>query len=173
MTEQIFIISDASKLLEVEPHVLRNWECELKLPIKRNELGHRFYTQKDISTLQMIKKLKEHGFSLKHIKLLLPAIDKLEKLSSKDLCRLREKLCLNFAEPENIKESTKILYTPETTVTSVEKTVSNDKNAKKEELKAMLNDVFREIISENLKQLFMENYNLMKKDLLETIKTKI
>ena len=39
------LISDAAKEVRVESHVLRYWEEELRLPIKRNELGHRYYTQ--------------------------------------------------------------------------------------------------------------------------------
>ena len=40
--EKGYMISDASKMLEVENHVLRYWEEELDLPIPRNELGHRY-----------------------------------------------------------------------------------------------------------------------------------
>ena len=48
------LISDAAKEVRVESHVLRYWEEELHLPIKRNELGHRYYTEEDagIQTLQ-------------------------------------------------------------------------------------------------------------------------
>ena len=36
--EQIrYLISDAAKQVEVESHVLRYWEEELDIPIKRNE----------------------------------------------------------------------------------------------------------------------------------------
>ena len=42
------LISDAAKEVKVESHVLRYWEEELRLPIKRNELGHRYYTQEDV-----------------------------------------------------------------------------------------------------------------------------
>ena len=44
MEEKMFMISDAAKQVEVESHVLRYWEDELELPIKRNKLGHRYYT---------------------------------------------------------------------------------------------------------------------------------
>ena len=37
-----YLISDAAKQVQVETHVLRYWEEELKLPIKRNEQGHRY-----------------------------------------------------------------------------------------------------------------------------------
>ena len=36
-----YLISEAAKKVDVETHVLRYWEEELELPIKRNELWHR------------------------------------------------------------------------------------------------------------------------------------
>ena len=66
--EKIYLISDAAKQVQVESHVLRYWEEELKLPIKRNEMGHRYYTQEDISRFQEIKDLKEQGLQLKAIR---------------------------------------------------------------------------------------------------------
>ena len=43
-----YIISDASKQVDVEAHVLRYWEEELDLEIPRNEMGHRYYTEENI-----------------------------------------------------------------------------------------------------------------------------
>lgn len=67
----IFYISEAAKKVQVESHVLRYWEDELKLPIKRNEMGHRYYTEQDIKQLQHIKLLKEQGLQLKAIRTVL------------------------------------------------------------------------------------------------------
>jgi DNA-binding transcriptional MerR regulator len=74
MMEQdtIYYITEAAKLVCVEPHVLRYWEDELQLPIKRNEMGHRCYTGQDIKQLQEIKALKEQGLQLKAIRTILP-----------------------------------------------------------------------------------------------------
>lgn len=69
--EKIYLISDASRKVEVESHVLRYWEDELKLPVKRNELGHRYYTEEDIMEFREIKKLKEQGLQLKAIRMIL------------------------------------------------------------------------------------------------------
>ncbi len=66
-----YYISEAAKKVQVESHVLRYWEDELQLPIRRNEMGHRYYTQEDIDTLQEIKRLKEEGLQLKAIKTVL------------------------------------------------------------------------------------------------------
>lgn len=67
----IYYISEAAKKVQVESHVLRYWEDELKLPIKRNEMGHRYYTEQDIKQLQHIKLLKEQGLQLKAIRTVL------------------------------------------------------------------------------------------------------
>lgn len=69
--KKTYLISDASRKVEVESHVLRYWEDELKLPVKRNELGHRYYTEEDITEFQEIKKLKEQGLQLKAIRMIL------------------------------------------------------------------------------------------------------
>ena len=55
MEETRYMISDAAKKVEVEAHVLRYWEEELELPIARNEMGHRYYTEENIRIFQSIK----------------------------------------------------------------------------------------------------------------------
>ena len=69
--ETRYLISDAARKVKVESHVLRYWEEELKLPIKRNELGHRYYTEEDIIRFKEVKSLKEQGLQLKAIRLIL------------------------------------------------------------------------------------------------------
>ena len=72
MEETIYSVSQAVKLLETQSHVLRYWEEELLLPIKRNEMGHRYYTRWDIQVFLSIKELKKRGYSLKEIGELTP-----------------------------------------------------------------------------------------------------
>lgn len=71
VVKQEYFISEASKEVHVENHVLRYWEEELGLPIKRNDKGHRYYTKEDIACFQKIKALKEKGLQLKAIKSIL------------------------------------------------------------------------------------------------------
>ena len=66
-----YMISDAANIVGVETHVLRYWEEELDLTIPRNEMGHRYYTRENIEEFQKIKNLKEQGYQLKEIKLIL------------------------------------------------------------------------------------------------------
>ena len=68
---EYLLISDAAREVKVESHVLRYWEEELHLPIKRNELGHRYYTEEDVERFKQIKGLKERGLQLKAIKMIL------------------------------------------------------------------------------------------------------
>ncbi|MDR2888663.1 MAG: helix-turn-helix domain-containing protein [Lachnospiraceae bacterium] len=82
--ETRYLISDAAKKVAVESHVLRYWEEELKLPIKRNELGHRYYTEDDILRFQEVKALKEQGLQLKAIRMILRN-GKLEPFAGKEI----------------------------------------------------------------------------------------
>ena len=84
MSEKRYIISDASKQVEVEAHVLRYWEDELSLEIPRNEMGHRYYTDKNIKLLKNVKYLKEQGFQLKAIKMILPDLRSEERRVGKE-----------------------------------------------------------------------------------------
>lgn len=92
MSEKRFLISYASRKINVEAHVLRYWEEELGLEIERNEMGHRYYKKEDIELLKSVKELKDKGFQLKAIKLLLPEIQKVEELDRDRLLDLRDKL---------------------------------------------------------------------------------
>lgn len=75
MDTKRYMISDAAKMVDVESHVLRYWEEELELPIERNEMGHRCYTEDNIRMFHHIKDLKEQGFQLKAIKALIPEME--------------------------------------------------------------------------------------------------
>ena len=50
MGEVRYMISEASKRVNMETHVLRHWEEELELDIPRNEMGHRYYTEDNMPT---------------------------------------------------------------------------------------------------------------------------
>ncbi len=75
MDAKRYMISDVAKMVDVESHVLRYWEDELELPIMRNEMGHRCYTEDNIQMFHHIKDLKEQGFQLKAIKALLAEME--------------------------------------------------------------------------------------------------
>lgn len=72
MGEVHYMISEASKRVNMEAHVLRHWEEELNLSIGRTEMGHRYYTEEDIRLFRCIKELKEQGIMLKELKEMIP-----------------------------------------------------------------------------------------------------
>lgn len=100
MKEVRYMISDAAKKINVEPHVLRYWEEELEVEIPRNEMGHRYYREEDIRMMQGVKYLKERGFQLKSIKILLPDAERVMQLPHRRLLELRDRLELAMSREE-------------------------------------------------------------------------
>lgn len=71
MDEKEYSVSEAVRLIGVESHVLRYWEEELAVEIKRSSQGHRIYSKENIETFRQVKALKEKGIQLKAIRVLL------------------------------------------------------------------------------------------------------
>lgn len=138
MDEKGYLISDAAKAVQAEPHVLRYWEEELELPIQRTELGHRYYTEEDIQTFQNIKELKERGFQLKAIKVLLPELKKRKGDPSDDLAELEQKIVSQGKEQ------------PETNITLLPLNPDLDKFQQFEEI---MTSLFRQTLKENNEEL--------------------
>ena len=138
MDEKRYLISDAAKAVQAEPHVLRYWEEELELPIQRTELGHRYYTEEDIQTFQNIKELKERGFQLKAIKVLLPELKKRKGDPSDDLVELEQKMVSHGKEQ------------PETNITLRPLNPELDKFQQFEEI---MTSLFRQTLKENNEEL--------------------
>lgn len=151
------LISDAAKRVQVESHVLRYWEEELNLPIKRNELGHRYYTDKDIERFVQIKTMKERGLQLKAIKMILKdgkldvlspgedvemePIELNESLSDagEDANTIHTGLAIDIVRKEELEE---------------EKEETREEKAKR--LQWLLQQLIRETLQENNKELCKE-----------------
>ena len=124
MGEVHYMISEASKRVNVETHVLRYWEEELELPIGRTEMGHRYYTEENIQLFRCIKELKEQGMFLKDLKNMIP-----------DIIRLKEQ---KMAQAKEINE---------VTVSRAE--VVQDQ--KREQVQALLGQAFQNILHKTTK----------------------
>ncbi|MGB8454850.1 MAG: helix-turn-helix domain-containing protein [Anaerocolumna sp.] len=108
MRETRYMISEASKRIEIEQHTLRYWEEELDLHILRNEMGHRYYRDEDIEVLKAVKILKEKGYQLRAIKMLLPEIQKLNNLDKEGVEKMQQewdKKYMDAIAGENSKAS--------------------------------------------------------------------
>lgn len=92
------LISDACKLLNMEAHVLRYWEEELELTITRNDQGYRCYTQKQLLIFQRIKLLRDCGYQLKAIKLIVPRLALLDDDEFYYITKLADEMNLRASE---------------------------------------------------------------------------
>lgn len=150
MVEIRYMISEASKRIDVEAHVLRYWEEELELPIARNEMGHRYYKEADIELLKTVKRLKDQGFQLKAVKMLLPNINKLDSLDDQTMIRLKDELngkvndmCINEKEQIEQEEGTSL-------VTSEQKDeLDEQQNDKMSQFKAIMSHLIISALKEN------------------------
>lgn len=193
--EKKYSISDASRQVEVENHVLRYWEEELGLNIHRNSKGHRFYTDRDIKILRDVKDLKEQGFLLKSIKLIVHDIDNIRKMNPNELYKLREELNQKIQDEEENGKTTEttdnvVVAMNPAAVNSVranktqDVSVSSEEKIKKFEtlLRKMITNVVEEgqkeseeRISENVSTKLMKelNYIMMRKDDTAVKQTKL
>ncbi len=166
----IMLISDAAKAVNVENHVLRYWEEELHLPIKRNELGHRYYTQEDVERFKQIKSMKERGLQLKAIKMILKngKLDVISRAGGDDGQWNEEKMLM---EEEVLREQLAQQDKPEQealdeesrlAIDIVEKhveqrgVVPDNQEDKTRRLQWLLQQLFRETLQENNQQLCRE-----------------
>lgn len=158
--EQTLFISDAAKKVHVEAHVLRYWEEELELPIKRNELGHRYYTEEDVKRFQEIRELKERGLQLKAIRLILKN-GKLDRLADGEntqaekavsAAKTAEKMP---ADAQHGQKTVEVLKAAEKVTGEVEpiKTTSvvgeESGEEKAARLQWLLKQLFKEVLQEN------------------------
>lgn len=133
-----YMISDAANLVNVESHVLRYWEEELNLDIPRNEMGHRYYTEENISEFIKIKEWKEKGYQLKAIRMLVQQ----EKIRTK---RPSE---MGMITTECIQKEEVLPY------------ASSDGNTEKmERFQTIMTDIVRNVLEENNQTLGKEVSN--------------
>ena len=151
MAEIHYLISDASKKVDVEAHVLRYWEEELGLPIKRNELGHRYYTEEDVKVFQEIRALKERGLQLKAIRLILKN-GKLDRLGD-EMKSSGEETQITIEEQEEGK------------LIPVTRSEADTREEKAARLQWLVKQMFREVLQENNEAVFLE----MKESILKEL----
>lgn len=148
--EQTLFISDAAKKVHVEAHVLRYWEEELELPIKRNELGHRYYTEEDVKRFQEIRELKERGLQLKAIRLILKN-GKLDRLSDGENTQA-EKAAKAAEIAEKTSSAAKAVEKVTGEVEPIKTTSVVGEESREEKaarLQWLLKQLFKEVLQEN------------------------
>lgn len=161
MNEKRYMISDASKLVDVESHVLRYWEDELGIEIPRNEMGHRYYTQKHIDLLKNVKELKENGFQLKAIKMLIPEMLEGERLNLEMLVEhstyspiqvendLEMTICQEDDMEKNNRTENTDLKEKENVLTSLNTGMHQESMTKMEQFQAIIGNIVSQALREN------------------------
>lgn len=80
MGDKIYSIKDLSKMTGIKITTIRKYENDFDLVIPRNEMGHRYYTDKEIAVYKQIKKMKDKGASTELIKNILEkSVDVIEQ----------------------------------------------------------------------------------------------
>lgn len=75
MSQRQFRIGDLANELKVKKFVIRFWEQEFQLSTERSDGGHRFYTDADLKTFQLIKSLLYHqGYTIEGARKQLPVL---------------------------------------------------------------------------------------------------
>lgn len=97
--EKRYFITDASKMVDVEAHVLRYWEEELMINIPRNEMGHRYYTDFHVELMKKVKELKAEGLQLKAIRNIIPEIKSFE-----DIAKISDIIKSHMSESANTSQ---------------------------------------------------------------------
>lgn len=77
--DKTYSISDVSNILGVSDALIRKYEKDYDILIPRNELNHRYFTEKEIEVLQQIIRLKEQGLNIHTIKKLLTRSESFEE----------------------------------------------------------------------------------------------
>jgi DNA-binding transcriptional MerR regulator len=150
MREIRYIISEASKRIDVEQHTLRYWEEELNLDIPRNEMGHRYYRDEDIEVLKAVKILKEKGYQLRAIKMLIPEIQKLKHLDQEEIEKKQQewdKKYMDVIADENSQVSISVQgddISDDERDTFIEKSMG-----KMDQFKAIMNRLITEALQDN------------------------
>lgn len=149
MDEIRYMISEASKRIDVEDHVLRYWEEVLELDIPRNEMGQRYYKESDIELLMKVKQLKERGFQLKAVKMLLPNLNNMDSLDTQTVMQQTDDQNGKVIE---MYEEEKDSGTEEGTslITGEEKQeIKEQSEDKMEQFKAIMNHIISSALKEN------------------------
>lgn len=153
MVKETYLINEAAKEVHVESHVLRYWEEELDLPIKRNEQGHRIYTREDIDRFVKIKNLKDKGLQLKAVKTFLSD----NPFAQKQLTKLSKTMSENTSnEPrKNMIEikSIKSLMKPGNEVSEVKSAAQVSVEDQTERLQYLFQKLIKEAVAENNEEL--------------------
>ncbi len=123
-----YTITEAADILDLRTHTLRYWEEELELEIPRNEMGHRVYYEEQIEMFEEIRMLKEQGYQLTAIRM-----------------QLQNKKAPYYEEEKGLSIRSSMSLSKERE--------SEQKSVKLEQFQLLMNEIVKQAMEENNKQL--------------------
>lgn len=149
MGEKHYSIADVAKKINLEPHLIHHWEEELALDIPRNERGFRYYGKQEIELLRSVQKLRQKGFRIGAIKLIINDIKRIEALPADQLLELRDKLDVamginSLNEAIRFDQGTLVKKEPEKEAVEL-----SEPERKLEQFKAVLSEVVMQALQQN------------------------
>ncbi len=161
MTQHMYSIKEATQELQVEAHVLRYWEEELKIAISRNAQGRRVYTESDLDTFKRVKGWKEQGLQLKAIKEL---IDKEKELQAAEHMTVNE-----MTQKGEKVERRIIMYRPKEPVSQENYRPVQAEDLEKVEKAKRLQELLKQFITESIRESNAELLQSMRDGLLKEL----
>ncbi len=151
MNDVRYMISEAAKLVDVEQHTLRYWEEELELDIPRNEMGHRYYRDKDIKVLKAVKAFKEKGYQLRAIKMIIPELEVKDVYTPDEVEELQKTYDNQNLENETDEDILAPLSINLNNITGeVDSVINGDKSIDKlEQFRTIMKELVTEVLEDN------------------------
>lgn len=142
-------VKDVAEMLETEAYVLRFYEKELNLSIKRNAKGHRVYTLEDVEMFRKILEMREQGLQLKAIEGIMHDSNKevkesYEQLSSMQLAptpaKTKSVTTIDIDDPNNEKVKAFMGMITQAVIEGNKAAVESIKNEMRVEIKHEVNE---------------------------------
>lgn len=150
MEEVRYMISEAANLIDVEAHVLRNWQKELALPISRNEMDQRYYKPADIELLKKLKELREYGFQLKAIKMVLSTLDSPYSLDLEAILQQKEdNKMTNLIQEDELEDDLEDEQEATSLITEEDTTITEESESKMGQFQALMKHIIMSALKEN------------------------
>ena len=108
MGERKYLMADVAKKLDIPPYMLRYYEDALAINIPRNERGLRYYRKQELELFSSILNLRQKGFEISSIRMIMDDIHRVEKLPPDKLLELRDKLD-TVMDRKSVQEDVEVL----------------------------------------------------------------
>ncbi len=148
-------VKDVAEILDTEPYVLRFYEKELNLNIRRNNKGHRVYTQQDIETFKKVQSMRVRGLQLKAIEGIMHA-----SAESRKTCEQISSLRVVDKSEMEVAQNSPV-------------DISDISDDKVKQFSVMMKDVFVQALGEYNNQIRYELKEDIKKEVDQVVEQKI